>query len=106
MSPIVEEGGGETRANGTAGHDAGGMGSSDDTPAATVEQARVAKTELVRALADRPGIVGVGIVRWESGFVIVVNLQARENSVGIPEEFNSIPVRIKVTGTVQALEDS
>lgn len=64
-----------------------------------LERARAAKERLAALIADRPAVNGVGISPFEDGFCIKVDL-AHPSDEELPQEFDGVPVRIEIVGTV------
>jgi hypothetical protein len=64
---------------------------------AGLEEARAAKAKLAAALAERPEVNGIGIVRAGEGYELKVNLRT---PVPVPEEIDGVPVRSAVVGEI------
>lgn len=76
---------------------------------ATLEQARAAKQALREALAGADGITGVGLEPAETphddapdAWCVLVNV-VRADAVEVPSDVDGVPVRVRVTGTIEAL---
>jgi hypothetical protein len=68
--------------------------------AADLERARIAKEKLAALLADRPAVSGIGIAAFEDGFCLKVNLVGPSDEE-LPQEFDGVPVRIEIVGTIR-----
>jgi PII-like signaling protein len=67
----------------------------------TIKAARAAKNETKRRLANRTGIVGVGVTRRGTGYVVKVNLGRPVNPALILQELNDLPVVFEVVGSIR-----
>jgi hypothetical protein len=65
--------------------------------------ARAAKTALATSLADEPGVVGIGLARRESGYVVKVDLSDAEAAARVPKVVDGVPVVTEVVGVVRPL---
>lgn len=65
--------------------------------------ARAAKSVLAASLGADPGIVGIGLARRESDYVLKVNLADPAAAVRVPEDVDGVQVVTEVVGTVRAL---
>ncbi|MFC7405607.1 hypothetical protein [Georgenia alba] len=88
---------------------------------ATMEEARAAKRALREALAAADGVTGLGIAPAPAGrprpaaddgtpggteadqWCVLVNVVSSEARADIPAEVSGVPVRVRVTGTIEAL---
>lgn len=67
----------------------------------TLDEARAAKDEAVRVFQRLGDVVGVGVVRFDGGYGLKVNLrEAPPSGVGLPERVAGVPVRVEVVGTI------
>jgi hypothetical protein len=73
------------------------------TPATDRSVASAAKTALAARLAAEPGVVGVGIARRASQYVVRVDLVDVDAGVSVPGAVDGVPVVTRVTGPVRAL---
>ncbi|MGC0144073.1 MULTISPECIES: hypothetical protein [unclassified Pseudactinotalea] len=76
----------------------------DEAPAGVPRaQAHEAKEALGAALADEPGVCGLGLGRADDGgWVVVVNVAGVEVGSRIPSRVGATPVLTRVTGTIRA----
>jgi len=68
--------------------------------AATLTEARAAKEKLLRQVAERPEVNGVGIARGQSGYAIKVNLSEELSGKKLPTQVDGVPVRVEVVGQI------
>lgn len=68
---------------------------------ATIEAARAAKDKVKRTLADRAGIVGVGVTRRGKGYAVKVNLARSADRASMPRNLSGVPVVFEVVGAVR-----
>lgn len=65
--------------------------------------ARAAKTALSAALGGDPGVVGIGLARRHSGYVLKVDLRDAEAAGRVPGDVDGVRVVTEVVGAVRAL---
>ncbi|MGY1703134.1 hypothetical protein ACI79C_01060 [Geodermatophilus sp. SYSU D00697] len=65
--------------------------------------ASAAKRTLSARLAADPGVVGVGVARGESGYVVKVNLADTHAASRVPGDIDGVRVVTEVVGAVRAL---
>jgi hypothetical protein len=65
--------------------------------------ARAAKSTLTRRLSGDPGVVGIGLARRESGYVLKVNLVDAAAAPRVPGNIDGVRVVTEVTGAVRPL---
>jgi hypothetical protein len=65
--------------------------------------ARAAKSALVEALGGDPGVVGIGLARRESDYVVKVDLADAGAAGRVPGHVDGVQVVTEVVGTVRAL---
>jgi hypothetical protein len=65
--------------------------------------ARAAKTTLTHRLADDPGVVGIGLARRASGYVLKVNLADPAAAPRVPGDIDGVRVVTEVIGAVRPL---
>jgi hypothetical protein len=65
--------------------------------------ARAAKTALSAVLGSDPGVVGIGLARRQSGYVLKVDLRDAEAAVRVPGDVDGVRVVTEVVGAVRAL---
>ncbi len=65
--------------------------------------ARAAKRDLSARLATDPGVVGVGLARRDSGYVVKVDLADPHAAERVPRDVDGVQVVTEVVGTVRAL---
>jgi hypothetical protein len=68
--------------------------------AATLTEARAAKEKLLRQVAERPEVNGVGIARGDGGYAIKVNLSEELSGRKLPTQVDGVPVRVEVVGQI------
>jgi hypothetical protein len=64
--------------------------------------ARAARSTLAAQLATEPGIVGVGLARRDSAYVVKVNLADPSAAGRVPDAVDGVRVVTEVIGTVRA----
>ena len=64
--------------------------------------ARAARSTLAAQLATEPGIVGVGLARRDSAYVVKVNLADASAAGRVPDAVDGVRVVTEVIGTVRA----
>ncbi|CAA9265145.1 MAG: hypothetical protein AVDCRST_MAG57-2862 [uncultured Blastococcus sp.] len=69
----------------------------------TRADARAAKSVLAASLGADPGVVGIGLARRESDYVLNVNLVDSAAALRVPEDVDGVQVVTEVVGTVRAL---
>ena len=69
----------------------------------TRADARAAKSVLAASLGADPGIVGIGLARRQSDYVLKVNLADAAAALRVPEDVDGVQVVTEVVGTVRAL---
>ena len=65
--------------------------------------ARAAKSTLAARLSAEPGVVGVGLARRESGYVVKVNLADAGVASRVPRDVDGVRVVTEVIGVVRPL---
>ena len=65
--------------------------------------ARAAKSTLVAQLSAEPGVVGVGLARRDTGYVLKVNLADAEVAGRVPGQVDGVRVVTEVIGAVRPL---
>ena len=65
--------------------------------------ARAARTALAAVLADDPGVVGVGLARRDTGYVVKVDLADAGTASRVPDDVDGVPVVTDVIGSVRPL---
>ncbi len=65
--------------------------------------ARAAKSALVETLGADPGVVGIGLARRESDYVVKVNLADADVADRVPDDVDGVLVVTEVVGTIRAL---
>jgi hypothetical protein len=69
----------------------------------TRQAARAAKSALVESLATDPGVVGIGLARRESDYVVKVNLLDAAAADRVPADIDGVAVVTEVVGVVRPL---
>ena len=69
----------------------------------TRADARAAKSVLAESLGGDPGIVGIGLARRQSDYVLKVNLADAAAARRVPEDVDGVRVVTEVVGTIRAL---
>jgi hypothetical protein len=65
--------------------------------------ARAAKSALAARLSTEPGVVGVGLARRDSGYVVKVDLADADAADRVPGDVDGVPVVTEVIGAVRPL---
>jgi len=65
--------------------------------------ARAAKTTLTERLSGDPGVVGIGLARRESGYVLKVDLTDAAAAPRVPGHVDGVRVVTEVIGVVRPL---
>jgi hypothetical protein len=65
--------------------------------------ARAAKSALAARLSADPGVVGVGLARGESGYVVKVDLVDAGAAGRVPGDVDGVPVVTEVIGVVRPI---
>jgi hypothetical protein len=65
--------------------------------------ARAARTALAGRLATVPGVVGVGLARRESNYVVKVDLADAAAASRVPQDVDGVRVVTEVVGVVRPL---
>ena len=65
--------------------------------------ARAAKSVLSESLGADPRIVGIGLARRESEYVLKVNIADPAAAVRVPEDVDGVQVVTEVVGAIRAL---
>jgi hypothetical protein len=65
--------------------------------------ARAAKSALSARLATDPGVVGVGLARGDSGYVVKVDLADARAASRVPGDVDGVRVVTEVVGVARAL---
>jgi hypothetical protein len=68
--------------------------------AATLSEARAAKEKLLRTVAKRREVNGVGITRAQRGYAIKLNLSEEVLDNDLPTEVDGVQVRVEVVGSI------
>ena len=63
--------------------------------------ARAAKSALVETLGADPGIVGIGLARRESDYVVKVDLADAATAGRVPGDVDGVRVVVEVVGVVR-----
>ena len=66
--------------------------------------ARAAKSTLAERLSGDPGVVGIGLARRDSGYVLKVNLADATAAPRVPGDVDGVVVVTEVIGPVRALD--
>ena len=66
---------------------------------ATLDEARAAKKRVREALADRPEVTGIGIMRHGDGYAVKVDLA--KPCTAVPPEMGGVPVHAEIVGRVR-----
>jgi hypothetical protein len=67
----------------------------------TIDQARAAKEAAKKALADVPGLSGVGVTMLGNDYAVKVNLRAPLPAhVALPREIEGVPLHVEVVGGI------
>jgi hypothetical protein len=64
--------------------------------------ARAAKTALAEQLAADPAVVGIGLARRNSAYVVKVDLADAAAAGRVPGAVDGVPVVTEVVGTIRA----
>ena len=65
--------------------------------------ARAAKSTLASQLSARPGVVGIGLARRDSGYVVKVDVADAEAARQVPGDVDGVRVVTEVVGVVRPL---
>jgi hypothetical protein len=65
--------------------------------------ARAAKSALAARLSAEPGVVGVGLARRTTGYVVTVDLVDAGAAGRVPGDVDGVPVVTQVIGVVRPL---
>ena len=65
--------------------------------------ARAARSTLAGRLAAEPGVVGIGLARRESGYVVKVDLADAATAARVPPDVDGVRVVTEVIGVVRPL---
>lgn len=65
--------------------------------------ATAAKSALTARLAAEPGVVGIGLARRRSAYVVKVDLADAAAAERVPHHVDGVPVVTEVVGVVRAL---
>jgi len=65
--------------------------------------ARAAKSALVESLGADPGVVGIGLARRESGYVVKVDLTDAGVARRVPGDVDGVRVVTEIVGTIRPL---
>lgn len=68
----------------------------------SLDQARAAKAKLSRILGKSVDVVGVGIAKRESGYVLKVNVGRMPEGQTLPSEVDGVPVVFEVVGAIRS----
>jgi len=72
-------------------------------PVPTRAAARAAKSALAETLGADPGVVGIGLARRESDYVVKVNLTDADVAGRVPVDVDGVRVVTEVVGTIRPL---
>jgi hypothetical protein len=64
--------------------------------------ARAARSALAAQLAADPGVVGIGLARRDSGYVLKVDLADASAAGRVPDAVDGVRVVTEVIGTIRA----
>jgi hypothetical protein len=67
------------------------------------DAARAAKSALADHLAGLPGVVGVGLARRDSGYVVKVDLADESAAGSVPPDVDGVLVVTEVVGAIRPL---
>lgn len=67
------------------------------------DAARAAKSTLVESLAGEPGVVGIGLARESSGYVVTVDLADEGAASRVPADVDGVRVVTQVVGVIRPL---
>lgn len=70
--------------------------------AATIDDARAAKSQVKKELSRVQGLVGIGLTRHGKGYAVKVNLQEASQGKELPKEIGGVPVVFEVVGQIKA----
>jgi hypothetical protein len=65
--------------------------------------ARAAKTALARRLSAQPGVVGIGLARRDSGYVVKVDVADSDAAGRVPRDVDGVRVVTEVVGAIRPL---
>jgi hypothetical protein len=65
--------------------------------------ARAAKSALAARLSAEPGVVGVGLARRDSGYVVKVDLADADAASRVPGDIDGVRVVTEVIGVIRPL---
>ncbi len=65
--------------------------------------ARAAKSALTARLSAEPGVVGIGLARRQSNYVVKVDLADAAAAERVPHDVDGVPVVTEVVGVVRPL---
>ncbi|MFD2090179.1 hypothetical protein [Blastococcus deserti] len=65
--------------------------------------ARAAKSRLAQRLSGDPGVVGIGLARRKSDYVVKVDLTDASAAPRVPGDVDGVPVVTEVIGVVRPL---
>jgi hypothetical protein len=65
--------------------------------------ARAAKSALAQRLSAEPGVVGIGLARRDTGYVVKVNLADAAAAARVPHVVDGVRVVTQVVGAVHPL---
>jgi hypothetical protein len=71
--------------------------------AGTRAAARAAKSALAAQLSTEPGVVGVGLARGDTGYVVKVDLADARTATRVPVTVDGVRVVTQVIGVVRPL---
>jgi hypothetical protein len=69
----------------------------------TREAARAAKSALVESLGTDPGVVGIGLARRQSDYVVKVDLADADAAGRVPADVDGVTVVTEVVGVIRPL---
>lgn len=72
----------------------------------SIERARAAKESAKEALADVPGVVGIGLTKLGDDYALKVNLREEPPPhVRIPTQVSGVAIRVEVVGQIRKQGD-
>ena len=69
----------------------------------TREAARAAKSALLDSLGTDPGVVGIGLARRQSDYVVKVDLADADAAGRVPADVDGVAVVTEVVGVIRPL---
>ncbi len=65
--------------------------------------ARAAKSTLAQQLSAQPGVVGIGLARRDSGYVVKVDVADSDAAGRVPHDVDGVRVVTEVVGVIRPL---